>query len=74
MGACQEHDIEELCNLVHPKYGIITKIGVAHLATFKTQENIQKTKFELIENLPIDGVGILNGDDELQRSYKIKNK
>lgn len=73
MGACQQHDIEELCDLVHPKYGIITKIGVAHLATFGSRENIQKTKFELIENLPEDGVGILNGDDEWQRNYKIKN-
>ena len=73
MGACQEGDIKELCDLVHPKYGIITKIGVAHLATFKTRENIQKTKFELIESLPSDGIGILNADDEWQRNYKIKN-
>lgn len=73
MGACQEHDIEELCELVHPKYGIITKIGVAHLATFGSREMIQKTKFELIENLPEDGIGILNKDDEWQRNYKIKN-
>ena len=73
MGACQGGDIKELCDLVHPKYGIITKIGVAHLATFGSRENIQKTKFELIESLPEDGIGILNGDDEWQRSYKIKN-
>ena len=73
MGACQAGDIKELCDLVHPKYGIITKIGVAHLATFGSRENIQKTKFELIESLPSDGVGILNGDDDWQRSYKIKN-
>ena len=73
MGACQSGDIKELCNLVHPKYGIITKIGVAHLATFGSRENIQKTKFELIESLPSDGLGILNGDDEWQRNYKIKN-
>lgn len=73
MGACQEGDIKELCDLVHPKYGIITRIGVAHLATFGSRENIQKTKFELIESLPSDGIGILNGDDEWQRSYKIKN-
>ena len=73
MGACQGGDIKELCDLVHPKYGIITKIGVAHLATFKTRENIQKTKFELIESLPQDGIGILNADDEWQKSYKIKN-
>ena len=73
MGACQAGDIKELCDLVHPKYGIITKIGMAHLATFGSRENIQKTKFELIESLPSDGVGILNGDDDWQRSYKIKN-
>ena len=73
MGACQEYDIDELCKLVRPKYGIITKIGIAHLATFGSREKIQKTKFELIENLPKDGVGILNGDDEWQRNYKIKN-
>lgn len=73
MGACQEGDINELCELVKPKYGIITKIGIAHLATFKTRENIQKTKFELIENLPKDGIGILNKDDKWQRDYKIKN-
>ena len=73
MGACQEGDIKELCDLVNPKYGIITKIGVAHLATFGSRENIQKTKFELIESLPSDGVGILNKDDEWQRNYKIKN-
>ena len=74
MGACQEYDIDELCKLVKPKYGIITKIGIAHLATFGSREKIQKTKFELIENLPEDGIGILNGDDEWQRNYKIKNK
>ena len=74
MGACQEGDIDELCRLVRPKYGIITTIGVAHLATFKTRENIQKTKFELIENLPSDGIGVLNADDEWQKSYKIRNK
>ena len=74
MGACRVGEIKELCDLVHPKYGILTKIGTAHLETFLTQENIQKTKFELIESLPPDGVAILNGDDELQLSYNLKNK
>ncbi len=73
MGACQKGDIKELCELVHPKYGIITKIGVAHLATFGSRENIMKTKFELIESLPSDGLGILNADDTWQKKYQIKN-
>lgn len=74
MGACRKGEIKELCDLVHPKYGILTKIGVAHLETFGSIENIQKTKFELIESLPSDGIGILNADDEAQVSYKLKNK
>lgn len=73
MGACKKGEIKELCDLVHPKYGILTKIGLAHLETFGSEENIQKTKFELIESLPSDGIGILNGDDEKQRDYHIYN-
>lgn len=73
MGACKKGEIKELCDLVHPKYGIITRIGLAHLETFGSEEIIQSTKFELIESLPSDGLGILNGDDEKQLNYRIKN-
>ncbi|MCI8777827.1 MAG: UDP-N-acetylmuramoyl-tripeptide--D-alanyl-D-alanine ligase [Bacilli bacterium] len=73
MGACKLKDIKILCNLAKPKYGIITTIGVAHLETFKSEENIVKGKFELIETLPSDGVAILNRDDSKQVNYKIKN-
>ena len=74
MGAYTRGEIKELCDFVHPKYGILTRIGTAHLATFGSQENIQKGKFELIESLPSDGFGVLNGDDPLQVNYKLKNK
>lgn len=73
MGAYVRGEINELCELVGPKYGIITSIGTAHLATFGSEENIQKAKMELIEYLPSDGIGILNKDDPKQKSYKIKN-
>ena len=73
MGAFKRGEIKELCDLVKPKYGILTKIGVAHLESFGSRENIQKGKFELIESLPSDGIGILNMDDEYQVSYKLKN-
>ncbi len=73
MGACKLKDIKILCDLVKPKYGIITTIGVAHLETFKNEDNIVKGKFELIESLPSDGIAILNRDDKKQVNYKIKN-
>ena len=73
MGAFKIGEIKQTCDLVHPKYGILTIIGEAHLESFGSRENIQKGKFELIESLPSDGIAILNGDDEYQRSYKLKN-
>ncbi len=73
MGAYKMGEIKDLCDLVKPKYGILTKIGTAHIEIFGSQENIQKGKFELIESLPSDGIGVLNGDDELQVNYKLKN-
>ena len=74
MGAYKRGEIKELCDLLHPKYAILTKIGTAHLESFGSEENIQKGKFELVESLPEDGVCVLNMDDEKQTSYKIKNK
>lgn len=73
MGAYVPGEIHRLCCLVNPKYGIITSIGKAHLETFGSEENIQKGKMELIEYLPSDGIGVLNADDKMQKSYKIKN-
>ncbi|MCM1371050.1 MAG: UDP-N-acetylmuramoyl-tripeptide--D-alanyl-D-alanine ligase [Clostridium sp.] len=73
MGAFRRGEIKKLCNFVHPKYGIITTIGEAHLETFGSRDNICIGKFELVESLPSDGVAILNGDDPYQLNYKIKN-
>ena len=73
MGAYKIGEIQELCDFVKPKYGIITNIGEAHLETFGGRKNIQKGKMELVESLPSDGVAVLNMDDEWTRSYNIKN-
>ena len=74
MGAYVRGEIAGLCKLVKPKYGILTRIGTAHLESFGSEENIIKGKFELIESLPSDGFAVLNGDDEKQLNYKLKNK
>ena len=74
MGAYVKGEIKGLCKLVHPKYGILTRIGTAHLETFGSEQNIIDGKFELIESLPSDGFAVLNGDDPKQVSYQLKNK
>jgi UDP-N-acetylmuramoyl-tripeptide--D-alanyl-D-alanine ligase len=73
MGAYVKGEIAGLCKLVKPKYGILTTIGTAHLESFGSEQNIIDGKFELIESLPSDGFAILNGDDEKQVNYKLKN-
>ncbi|MBQ3435603.1 MAG: UDP-N-acetylmuramoyl-tripeptide--D-alanyl-D-alanine ligase [Bacilli bacterium] len=74
MGAYKKGEIKELCDLVEPKYGILTRIGTAHLESFGSEENIRDGKFELIESLPEDGFAILNKDDPKQVEYELKNK
>jgi UDP-N-acetylmuramoyl-tripeptide--D-alanyl-D-alanine ligase len=63
MGAYRPGDIKELCDLVHPRMGILTAIGPQHLERFKTLENIEAAKYELIEALPPSGVAVFNNDD-----------
>ncbi|MBE5756916.1 MAG: UDP-N-acetylmuramoyl-tripeptide--D-alanyl-D-alanine ligase [Clostridiales bacterium] len=64
MGARQVGDISDLATIVKPKYAILTGVNTQHLETFKTKENIIKTKFELFENLPPDGVGFFSCDNQ----------
>lgn len=73
MGADHVGDITELMNFIHPSIGVVTTIGPQHLATFGSQENITNEKMQMIELLPKDGIGILNYDNELIRSYQVRN-
>lgn len=63
MGAKKTGDIKEICDIVNPDYGIITYVGEQHLDTFKTVDNVFKTKFELADAVEKNGGKILvNGD------------
>jgi UDP-N-acetylmuramoyl-tripeptide--D-alanyl-D-alanine ligase len=61
-------DIRFLCDLVRPKIGVLTTIGPEHLERFKSIERVARTKEELIEALPTDGVAVINQDDPLVRA------
>ena len=62
MGARQQGDIQELCEIVEPKYGILTSIGAQHIATFKSLENVKRTKMELPKYLGTKGFCVFNID------------
>lgn len=64
MGAKNRGDIREICDLVSPRYGVLTSIGEQHLETFGSLDTIVQTKFELAEALPDNGTLFACGDNE----------
>ena len=64
MGARKKYDIKKVADIVRPDIAIITTIGKAHLESFKTISEIEKTKFELCESLQTEGKAIFNGDSK----------
>lgn len=63
MGANHVHEIEILCKIAEPNYGVITSIGKAHIGEFGSFEAIKNTKAELYQWLSNhDGVTFINED------------
>lgn len=56
-------EIREVCEVLRPRLGILTAVGVQHLERFGTPERIAEAKYELIGSLPPDGLAIVNADD-----------
>ena len=57
-------EIARLCELALPVVGVVTIIGPVHLERAGSMEAIVAAKQELVEALPVDGVAVLNKDDE----------
>lgn len=66
MGANHQGEIELLCKIADPDFGIITNIGKAHLEGFGGIEGVKKGKSELYRYLQEKkGKVFLHGDDEV---------
>ncbi len=66
MGANHIGEIEKLCEIAQPNYGLITNIGKAHLEGFGTFEGVKKAKSELYKFLTDnDGLAFVNSDNEM---------
>ncbi len=74
MGAYRLGEIKEICDIVNPKLGVITSIGPQHLESFKSIENVIKTKFELYDAVNKNGgITFLNYDNEYISKQKKEN-
>ena len=72
MGAYVPGEIEAICRLTPPDISIVTEIGPQHLERFGTLENTRRAKYEIIRNLPPDGVGVFNWDNPYIRDMADK--
>jgi len=66
MGANHQKEIEFLCNIAQPTYGVITNIGSAHLEGFGNLQGVIDTKKELYKFISHNkGHLFVNAEDEL---------
>jgi UDP-N-acetylmuramoyl-tripeptide--D-alanyl-D-alanine ligase len=66
MGANHQGEIDELCHIADPDFGLITNIGKAHLEGFGGIEGVKKGKSELYRFLQKKHAKIfINCDDEV---------
>ena len=72
MGMADFNDVHKLSVATSPICGVITNIGVSHLQTMKTQENILKAKLEICDGISEDGFLVLNKDDKFLKEAKIE--
>jgi UDP-N-acetylmuramoyl-tripeptide--D-alanyl-D-alanine ligase len=75
MDAYHPGEINKLAKLVNPDIGVITSIAPQHLERFGNMAALAKTQFELSDNLPDDGLLVLNGSNDwvmkLEENYSV---
>ncbi len=66
MGANHLNELEPLCNIADPDYGIVTNVGKEHLEGFGSFEGVVKTETYLYRYLEKkDGLIFINNDNDL---------
>ena len=59
-------EIRYLGEMVRPDIAVITNVGDAHIENLgNTRQGILRAKCEIFENLTLEGIAVLNSDDEL---------
>lgn len=61
-------EIDKTSKIASPDVACVMNIGICHIEYLKTQENIMRAKFEILNHMAPQSLVILNGDDKLLSS------
>ncbi|MEW8956630.1 UDP-N-acetylmuramoyl-tripeptide--D-alanyl-D-alanine ligase, partial [Clostridium sp.] len=73
MGMSNLGEIHNLAKASRPDIGIITNIGISHIETLKTKENILKAKMEICDFFTKENMLIINKDNHMLNTLDRKN-
>lgn len=75
-GADKPNDIKYLLEIARPKIAVITAIGniPVHIEAYSDKESLVKEKSRLIEQLPVSGYAVLNGDDPIVKEIQSRTR
>lgn len=72
MGMYVQGEIDYLAEIVKPHFAIITNVGVAHIQSAGSRENILKAKMEIANYMTQSDVLLINGDNDMLQTVDTK--
>jgi UDP-N-acetylmuramoyl-tripeptide--D-alanyl-D-alanine ligase len=72
LGSNAPGEIEFLCKMIKPQYGVTTNIGDTHLEFFETRENVFNEEAVLFNY--ISNTFFINNDDEFLKTLKLSDQ
>lgn len=72
MGMYVQGEIDYLAEIVKPNFAIITNVGVAHIQSAGSRENILKAKLEIANYMDENDFLLINGDNDMLKALEKK--
>ena len=73
MGMNHLGEIEHLTQIALPDVAAITNIGTAHIGELGSRKNILQAKMEIVNGLKLDGILVINDDNDMLHTVNAEN-
>ena len=73
MGMNHLGEIDYLTRIAQPTVAVINNAGTAHIGELGSRDNIAKAKGEIFAGLAVDGIAVINADDDFAEYWRSLN-